>query len=880
MHTIRWTRVTLVFVLLAACGDDDDVRATPDAAIAIDGGASTPAPPEAPRIAWLDPVTLLEGEPPIAPPAPPVWTCPTGWSTVAASGSLPARCAPWSETPAECGAGELRAPGEPACRPLGAACASDGWPVLAASSAPVLYVRAGASAGGTGTRTAPFPRVADALAAVTAPGTVVAVATGTYDELLTVGAGSDVVIIGACPTGTTLRAPTADDMVAAIEVSGGTLTLRDLAITGPRRGVRASAGGALTLEHVRVHDVRVQAVLVVSGTLSAHDVLIESVGPRSSDGFLGRAIDVQEGTTATVERAVLRDLRNTGIIAWDPGTTLVVRDTVVRDVESHLNDGRFGDGIAAQPGASVTLERVVVERVRRVGLLVLGPDTTLSASDFVVRDVRTVAEDGVEGYGAAAFTGGALTLSRGSIERVHTHGVYAVNAGSSASAIDVVIDDVDANNAPDRSFGEAAAVSESASLTLSRVAMRELTEIAVLVGAGTTLDASDLRVDTVRPSLRSDAFGIGSFISQLGGSQLTVRRAVFESGAVLGAFFNGEGTVATLEDVRIGSVTAARIERVLYATGVLADEGASITLRRATIGPARGALSCRLMATCTLEDVVTEGGESLEFAAAVSATEGGTIDLTAVRVRGAAGLAVVADREGVITARELIIDEMLPATETVRLDAQSYGIAAMGGGQIELNRARIVAPEIGGVCSLTGGSLRITDLSIENGAGARAGTYPEVALVAFPGSTIELSRARFDSNRGYGAYVGGALTATDLVVLATLPRSCAADTCSSRPAGSALVVDGTGVATVDRFQLESSALAGVQLLDGGELTLRGGVIRGNAIGVNLQDTDYEISRLQNDVMFIDNAVTLDARILPVEMPVSPLPPPSAAPPGT
>lgn len=267
---------------------------------------------------------------------------------------------------------------------------------------------------------------------------------------------------------------------------------------------------------VRVHDVRVQAVLVVGGTLSARDLLVENVGPRSSDGFFGRAIDVQEGTTATVERAVLRGLRNTGIIAWDPATTLTVRDTVVRDVESHLNDGRFGDGIAAQPGASITLERVVVERVRRVGLLAQGSDAMVSATDFLVRDVRTVAENGAEGYGAAAFLAGQLVLSRGAIERVHARGIYAVHAGSAASATDVVIDDVEADDSPERRFGEAAAVSDGATLTLSRVAMRNLREIALLAGTGVTFEGSDLRVDTVRPSLRPDGFGIGSFLGQVG----------------------------------------------------------------------------------------------------------------------------------------------------------------------------------------------------------------------------------------------------------------------------------------------------------------------------------------------------------------------------
>jgi hypothetical protein len=71
----------------------------------------------------------------------------------------------------------------------------------------------------------------------------------------------------------------------------------------------------------------------------------------------------------------------------------------------------------------------------------------------------------------------------------------------------------------------------------------------------------------------------------------------------------------------------------------------------------------------------------------------------------------------------------------------------------------------------------------------------------------------------------------------------------------------------ERFVIERSALAGVQIVEGGELDLRDGTIAENPVGVNVQVEGYDLSRVMSRVVFRDNGVNLDTNELPVPSPM-------------
>ncbi|MEM1417342.1 MAG: hypothetical protein AAGH15_20760, partial [Myxococcota bacterium] len=120
-------------IALAACSGT-----TPSSDAGVDAGAFADASTRLPDLDWLEegvpPVDIpwLEaGEPPIEAPripwldagVPPIeWPCPEGWRQVDDPSGV-SLCEPYPEGGRqECEAGEFHPPGEPGCRPLGAAC--------------------------------------------------------------------------------------------------------------------------------------------------------------------------------------------------------------------------------------------------------------------------------------------------------------------------------------------------------------------------------------------------------------------------------------------------------------------------------------------------------------------------------------------------------------------------------------------------------------------------------------------------------------------------------------------------------------------------------------------------------------------------------------
>jgi hypothetical protein len=72
---------------------------------------------------------------------------------------------------------------------------------------------------------------------------------------------------------------------------------------------------------------------------------------------------------------------------------------------------------------------------------------------------------------------------------------------------------------------------------------------------------------------------------------------------------------------------------------------------------------------------------------------------------------------------------------------------------------------------------------------------------------------------------------------------------------------------VTRFRSADGALCGVQVGRGGGLDLHEGEVSQNPFGANVQDADYEVDRLRDDVRYFDNEVLLDTSALPLPDPV-------------
>jgi hypothetical protein len=126
-----------------------------------------------------------------------------------------------------------------------------------------------------------------------------------------------------------------------------------------------------------------------------------------------------------------------------------------------------------------------------------------------------------------------------------------------------------------------------------------------------------------------------------------------------------------------------------------------------------------------------------------------------------------------------------------------------------------------------------------------------------PGGAVTIERARFVGGQSFGLFVGGlgaSLDATELTIRGEECTECA---------GIGLGVYRTAVASVSGFIIEDNAVAGVQVALGGVLDLSDGFVRGNPIGVALDDADYDVDRLMSGVRYADNGTNLDSVALPV-----------------
>jgi len=209
--------------------------------------------------------------------------------------------------------------------------------------------------------------------------------------------------------------------------SGGPVALIDMLLTDVSvrrtdmqigRGVEIRDAAQVTLERVRVRRVSSEGILVYgAGTVfEGRDIDIADV--RHVDGIFGRALMVYDGANATVERWEMSDLPEAGVLVRDEGTSVTMRDVRVRDVESRPFDGRLGRGINVQFGAYLTGERIVVERVRDIGIAALTPDSRIELSDVQIGPVFPVAcassscADDPAGHGLGVYDSATFLLSR------------------------------------------------------------------------------------------------------------------------------------------------------------------------------------------------------------------------------------------------------------------------------------------------------------------------------------------------------------------------------------------------------------------------------------------------------------------------------------
>lgn len=596
----------------------------------VDGGGPDAGPSLS--IPWLD-----ERVPPIAPPAPPVLTpCPSGWREVA-DGDV-TTCDPYPMAGAlTCPDGQAHFPGEPACAPVGSACPVGEW-AEGLPATGVVYVRAGAASGGTGTQAQPLPTIAAGIAA--APeGSIVAIGAGRYVETLLIS--RPVILRGACAARTIIDGSTAAFVSAAVMIDSD-VELHDVSITGSEvGGLRVTRPTTdARIEGVVVSGARNVGIFVDGGArLVARGVVVRDTRSAISDRRFGFGLDVEEAASVDAARVVIERNRRVGIYLSDAGTAVTVEDAVVRGTLPDESDGTFGDGVYASNGASLTATRFLVDGNRDLGIGTNDPGSRVTLRDVVVRDTLPQESDGAYGIGIDVALGAVLVGSRVLVERSHLIAVAVYDAGSSMTLEDSIVRDT-LVRASDGLFGLGLAVESAATATMRRVALARNREAAVGVyDEGSTLMLEDVRVSDTLARASSGAFGIGVSVGL--GASATGTRVRVERSRSAGILVDAPGSTLSLDDVVVQGTLASEADGAI-GWGLAVLDGAMATATRALFDGNHnlGVGVNGVGATLTLEDVAIRG-------------------TLADDVDGLDGWGLAVSGEGSVVARQLLVERNL-----------------------------------------------------------------------------------------------------------------------------------------------------------------------------------------------------------------------------
>jgi hypothetical protein len=311
-----------------------------------------------------------------------------------------------------CGEGTIAVPGDASCREL-VACGGGTWGDIP-RDADTQHVDASYAGGDSdGSEQKPWSRVEDAVTAA-APGAIVAIAAGSYQEALTL-VFRPVRLWGRCPAMVEIVGPANG---APVRVLGGAVgsEIRALALTGDGRGLEVLGSTGVRVQDVWIHDTtllglsvgdtatgvelsvsntRIErshdlGILVHGATLRFEHSAIRDVQPRGSDGLFGGGIEIQNGfdsdvrSQVTLAGALIERSHDVAIL--QRASDLVIENSVIRDTLP-ASDGRYGraldvedapDRLDGHATASVTAS--VFELSRDLGVLVAGSDFVFERS--------------------------------------------------------------------------------------------------------------------------------------------------------------------------------------------------------------------------------------------------------------------------------------------------------------------------------------------------------------------------------------------------------------------------------------------------------------------------------------------------------------------
>ena len=632
--------------------------------------------------------------------------------------------------------------------------------------------------GGDGSKGSPASSVQEGVDwAASLGGGVVAVAAGTYPGTLALTTDHDgVVIMGRCLELVTLVGDGSGRGAVNFESASAGVALQGLSITGgTSSGIVVGAffgGGTLSGRDLRVADSAGAGIHIGSGSHARlENVEIHNTSIAADDR--GRGL-VSEGGTIEADGLVVVDSAELGVFSNANGQ-VTVRDAVV--------SGTGSRGFTVQNGAHVSMERVVIEDAHEAGLMLSGVGSVALLRDVAIRRVDPNAS-GDFGLAIHAAEGGHLEASGVTVEDAHESGIRMRDQGTRGTLVDVSVTGV--LPIPDGRFGWGIDVHEGAELTAD--ALRLWDNHQALVVNAATVAAVGLRVSGSQEGgmevynadvLLEDGqiegnvlFGLkvhgpDASVELVGGRiadndsardglfgravELSNQAELFTDGLVVEdnpdtGIFIDEGARAVVRNTTVRRIRPMAVGR--FGWGVSVEFDGSIEADGLVVDTATEfALFLNDGGQAVLRDSVLRGtqrGQTYQVAAGLFAQLGATVDAQGLKVEGnqGAGLYVT----------EAAIDCSMCSIR----DNAFAGAAVLQGGQLRMVDS--VVEEVRSDAALGGG---VGVLAWTDGApasllleGVTSSGAPLAALWVEGPATVEVRDSTLAGGSGFGAYPG------------------------------------------------------------------------------------------------------------------------------
>jgi hypothetical protein len=340
---------------------------------------------------------------------------------------------------------------------------------------------------------------------------------------------------------------------------------------------------------------------------------------------------------------------------------------------------------------------------------------------------------------------------------------------------------------------------------------------------------------------------------------------------MVGVLVQNEGTDATIEDLVVRRTRPG----VVFggARGIEINGGPTARCTRCLVEEVRefGA-SSDMGSDLTLTDVVvrnvTARAEDDRAGRGLSVQGGGRLAVSRVAILDALEAGIFVDgSESRVTGQDVTVRRIAPDIGT---GSFGRGLTVQYGAGMELARVEILEVHEGGIAATEAGAfMHMTDLLVRDVRARPSDQRFGRGVIGQVGVDVTLERAHIDQVRefGVGAMRDATITLNDVRVSNVLAQDCATAGCDDQPGGHGLGSYFSAQISAQSFEIVEASLCGIQVAEGGTVSLREGLVTGASIGACLQNDMQNVSDLQDDVVYVGNDRNLEATMLPVPGPL-------------